>query len=222
MEPIRHQIAEGTKTKGVHTLSNFDMTMAQARYLDHKIQEHIALRQEIIKRNLFRMRDIVTMRALEKEQARIEQAVYDHWYHFQELVQALQQYKTNEITITNLITTSGRTREAERLCGVETYTGIINYGALGTSDTAPTNADTQLGAEVFRKVVASALNVNNIAYIDFYFTKADCNGTYEEFGTFIDGTASANSGKIYTHALTGGWVKLATESMIAAAQYTKS
>src|SRR5690349_3296357 len=55
----------------------------------------------------------------------------------------------------NLITTRGRNVLARLLAGDTTYSGQINYGALGTSSTAVSNADTQLGAEVYRKLYAS-------------------------------------------------------------------
>ncbi len=125
-----------------------------------------------------------------------------------------------EYKVTNLITTEGRAVLAARLANDTTYTGIINYGALGSSATAPTNADTQMTAEVFRKVVASASDTTNQAFIDFFYSKADTNGTYEEFGTFIDGTATINTGQMFTHALTGGWVKSASESLTVSVTYT--
>lgn len=132
----------------------------------------------------------------------------------------MQRYKTRELVVKNLVVTVGRSVLAQRLANTTTYTGIINYGALGSSATAPTNADTRCTTEVFRKVVASASFTTNVAFIDFFYAKADTNGTYQEFGTFIDGTATVNSGQMFTHALTGGWTKLATESMTVSCQYT--
>ncbi len=139
-----------------------------------------------------------------------------------ELTGKLKQFFVREYKITNLITTVGRATFAQRLANDTTYTGIINYGALGSSATAVANADTTLGTEVFRKVTASTSDTDNIAYIDFFYSKTDTNGTYEEFGTFIDGTASADTGQMFTHALTGSWVKTASESMTVSVTYTIS
>ena len=125
-----------------------------------------------------------------------------------------------EYKVTNLITTVGRATIAQRLANDTTYTGIINYGALGTDNTAVLNSDTVLGTEVFRKIVATASDTDNVAFIDFFYTKADTSGTYEEFATFIDGTASVDTGQMFTHALTGGWVKTSSESMTIACTYT--
>jgi hypothetical protein len=129
-------------------------------------------------------------------------------------------FLVREYKVENIIVTAGRAVVAQRLANDTTYTGIINYGALGTGVTTPANGDTQLTTEVFRKVVASASDTNNQAFIDFFYSKADTNGTYQEFGTFIDGTATANTGQMWTHALTGGWVKSASESMTVSCTYT--
>lgn len=127
-----------------------------------------------------------------------------------------------EYEVNNIIVTVGRAVVADRLANDTTYTGIINYGALGSSSAAVANGDTTLTTEVFRKVTASTSTTNNIAFIDFFYSKADTDGTYEEFGTFIDGTASVDTGQMWTHALTGGWVKTSSESMTVSCQYTIS
>lgn len=139
---------------------------------------------------------------------------------YQNLIEQLKQFQVREYATNNIIVTRGRSVLAARLANDTAFSGVINYGALGSSSTAPTNADTQLTAEVFRKTVASASDTNNVAFIDFFYSKADTNGTYQEFGTFIDGTGTANSGQLFTHALTGGWVKTSSESMTVSCQYT--
>lgn len=85
------------------------------------------------------------------------------------------------------------------------YTTGINYGAIGTSSTAPASSDTQLGAEVARITSSVANDVsNNELQLQFYFPDANLtNGTYKEVGTFMNGSASANSGQIFNHALLG-------------------
>lgn len=143
-----------------------------------------------------------------------------HRKAYTSLLGRMQKFKTNEVVVENLITTVGRSVLAQRLANTTTYTGIINYGALGSSSTAVANGDTQCGTEVYRKVVASSSYTTNVAFIDFFYGKADTNGTYQEFGSFIDGTGSANTGQMFTHALTGGWVKTSSESMTVSCQYT--
>lgn len=160
----------------------------------------------------------------------LEQRIVEHtkkaWYpkhreHYLALVQEMRdRFLKREMVCENLVVTVGRATIAQRLANDTTYTTIINYGALGTNATAATNGDTTLGTEVYRKVVASTSTSSNIAFIDFFYAKADTNGTYEEFGTFIDGTASVDTGQMFTHLITGSWVKSASESMTVACQYT--
>jgi hypothetical protein len=123
----------------------------------------------------------------------------------------------------NLIVTVGRNVLARLLAGDTTYSGQINYGALGSASTAVSNSDTQLGTEVYRKLYAShTTDGNNVAYIDFFYAATDTNGTYNEFGNVIDGTASVNTGRLFSHILTGGWVKTNLQSMFVSCQYTIS
>jgi hypothetical protein len=120
----------------------------------------------------------------------------------------------------NLVVTMGRNVIARLLVGDVTYSGQINYGALGTSSTAVGNSDTQLGTEVYRKLFAShTTDGNNVAYVDFFYAATDWNGTANEFGNVIDGTASANTGRLFSHILTGGWVKSNVQSMFISCQY---
>jgi len=143
-----------------------------------------------------------------------------HHARYMHLLEQFKAFMTREIVVENIVVTAGRSVLAQRLAGTTTYTGTINYGVLGSSATAVSNSDTQLGTEVFRKVVASASYTTNVSFIDFFYSKTDTNGTYNEFGTVIDGTGSANTGQLFTHALTGGWVKTSSESMTVSCQYT--
>jgi hypothetical protein len=120
---------------------------------------------------------------------------------------------------TNIIPTTGRNVLARRLSGNTTYTGIINYGAFGSGSTAFTNASTQLNTEVYRKLSSSSSFDNNIAYVDWFIAVGDvANQTFQEFGAFIDGTASANTGQAFSLLVTGGWVK--SGSIFVSAKYT--
>lgn len=118
----------------------------------------------------------------------------------------------------NLCVQAGRNMLAGILNGETTYTGIINYGCLGTSSTAVADGDTQLGAEVKRKAVATRTRVNDQVNFDFYYSKSDTNGTYQEFGMVVDGTSSANTGVLFNHMLTGGWTKSSSEALTVSVQ----
>ena len=119
----------------------------------------------------------------------------------------------------NLIPTVGRAVLARLLSGDATYSGEINYGALGSGTTAFTNASTILNTEVYRKLASSQAYDDNIAYIDFFIASGDvADQTFEEFGAFIDGTASADTGQAFSLLITGGWVK--SGSLFISCKYT--
>jgi len=124
-----------------------------------------------------------------------------------------------EYTFENRIVMVGREVFTRRLTNDLTYTGVINYGALGSGSTAISDADIKLDTEVKRKAVATYARTTDSATIRFYYSKADTSGTYNEFGTFIDGTASADSGQMFNRVLTGGWTKSASESLTVTVQF---
>ena len=120
----------------------------------------------------------------------------------------------------NLIPTTGRNVLVRLLTGDATYSGEVNYGALGDA-AAPafTNSDTQLTNEVYRDLIDSSSFVDNIAYIDWFIEFGDvADATYPEFGFFIDGGAGANTGQAWSLLKTGGWVK--SGSLFVSGQYT--
>lgn len=120
----------------------------------------------------------------------------------------------------NLIPTTGRNVLARLLAGDNTYTGEVDYGALGDAVSPSfTNASTLLGNEVYRSQADSQAYDDNIAYIDWFIASGDvADGTYTEFGAFIDGTGSADSGRAWSLLATGGWVK--SGSMFISGKYT--
>jgi len=99
----------------------------------------------------------------------------------------------------NLVPTVGRGVLARRLSGDTTYTGAINYIAVGTGTTAFTNASLLLNKEVFRKLVSSAAYDENIAYIDGFIASADVsNQTFTEAAAFIDGSTGSTTGQAFS------------------------
>ena len=112
----------------------------------------------------------------------------------------------------NLVPTIGRRSIARRLANDTTDTLIVNYGALGSDCTPADNGDTVLGTEVYRNEIASRTFSNNLAYLTFFYTATEDDGTYEEFGMFIDGTGAADSGVMFNHNI-AQWVKSNSESL---------
>lgn len=119
------------------------------------------------------------------------------------------------VEVHNIIPTVGRGVLAAWITGDNSNDAAngANYGSLGTSNTAPANGDTQLTTETFRKATSSVSQVNNVATLTNFYSAADVNGTFEEAGWHIDGTASVNTGVILSHFLTGTTVKSASESL---------
>lgn len=133
-----------------------------------------------------------------------------------------QMYKTlreiagvNVFEVHNIIPTVGRSVIARWIIGDNTYNADdgADWGSLGTSNTAVSNSDTQLTAESFRKARSSQAQSSNVAYLSNFYTATEVTGTFEEAGWHIDATASANSGQLLSHFLTGTISKSATETL---------
>jgi len=126
----------------------------------------------------------------------------------------------NVQTKTNIIPTVGFNVFTRRLAGDTTYSGEVDYGALGTAVSPSFGlSDTQLGNEVYRKQASSQAFDDNIAYIDWFIASGDvADQTFTEFGAFIDGSGAADSGQAWSLLATGGWVK--SGSIFISAKYT--
>lgn len=112
-----------------------------------------------------------------------------------------KRFMVSQQVVHNLVPTVGRTMLAARVAGTTTYTGVVNKVALGSGSTTPANSDTQLTTETYRNTILSATYASNIAYLTGFFTAAETSGTYAEVGLFVDGTASADTGQLFSHAL---------------------
>lgn len=100
----------------------------------------------------------------------------------------------------NLIPTVGRAQIAKALeAALSTVSEIeINFTSLGTGLTAPANGDTTLETETFRKAVASLTSSSNQLFITAFYTAAEVSGTFKEAGIFINGTATLDSGILFS------------------------
>lgn len=117
----------------------------------------------------------------------------------------------------NLVTTTGFTALAAALVwsglqdqasnlGVTTATYLTPlWGAVGSSGTAATKADTQLGAELGRATVTgggatpASVSVAGMSSWLFYFTNPPSTWTVAEAGLFASATSAANTGTMLNH-----------------------
>lgn len=121
------------------------------------------------------------------------------WEKYQQAVKELHsKFKVREIVIDNLVMRVGRTILARILKGDFTYTGEINYCALGTGQTASTTSETRLVQELYRKQVSSKAYSTYHTYVSTFFTAGECSGTYKEIAHIIDGTATINTGQMWS------------------------
>lgn len=101
-------------------------------------------------------------------------------------------------------TNTGKTLILQRLIGTNTYTLNITHADIGTGTNTPADGNTALQTAVARVAKTTATISSNVATFQFFFSDGDlANGTYNEFGTFVDGTASVSTGKIFNRALFG-------------------
>ena len=107
----------------------------------------------------------------------------------------------------NLLVSStgyGRNLIAQRLGGTNAYTLNVTHGEIGTGSTAPQNSDIALTTPTVRGAMTTATVSNNVVQLQFFFSDAAlANGTYYEFGSFIDGTGTIGTGRMLNHVLFG-------------------
>ena len=91
----------------------------------------------------------------------------------------------------------------QRLVGINTYSLNILWIELGTGSTAPTVNDTGLTTPSIRIPVSFQEDYGATeAILQAYVTDANlANGTYNEVGSFVDGSSSIGSGQLFNHAL---------------------
>ena len=169
--------------KGVHIISICDASCDEAKDLEKKIVE-VSRRWNFVK---------------EWDDNQIkEDFLRNLWeeYHFW-LKQLHTKFLKRQVCINNITTTVGRSVFAQRLSGTTTYSGTVNYGALGTDATSPVVGDTTLGTETYRKALSSGTFSGKTAFLENFYTATEVSGTFEEYGFFIDGTGTADTGQLF-------------------------
>lgn len=122
----------------------------------------------------------------------------------------------------NVICNAGFNAITRLLTGDTTYTGEINKALLGNGSGSSSATDTQLISEAYRNDIASATASANVAYLTAFFTEAEVSGTFTEFGNCIDGTATANTGQLWSHISGLNWVKDTNTALVISCKYSFS
>lgn len=232
----RQSVHETAAVSGLIVASVFDVRDGKPYSIERELEDHVARREEALQPLIdidflgAKMRRegtqeafygwLTTMGGQEAVKA-AEDQISAHDAVTAQMIGELERVaKIREYRDENLICVNGRSAVAGRLANITTYTGIINYGAVGTSTTDPDVADPQLGTEIARTTVATSAQTTYTAYVNFLFTMASFSGTATEFATFIDGTGSANSGRIWTHVEpVSSWSKSSSEALVVACTY---
>jgi len=104
--------------------------------------------------------------------------------------------------IDNLVTTVGKEVFSRLLAGDTTYSGLINYLAVGTGLSSPAITDTTLETEIGRTTAQAPTPTRTGTSVtwEFYFSPTEAIGTLKEIGAFIDGTGTADSGQLFDRA----------------------
>jgi len=140
-----------------------------------------------------------------KEAQELEKKIVDaidnkqDWKLYRKLVDELhRKFKVRQVIIPNRIVTVGKNVLCRLLAGNQDYSGEINYCALGNVTATSTFSDTALGGEQYRKLVSSKTYQDNVAYFSTFFTATEVVMTIDEVGHFIDGTATKDSGQLWS------------------------
>lgn len=139
------------------------------------------------------------------EAKEIEQRIVDaidnkcDWKLYRKLLDELfLGFKTKQVTIHNRIMTAGKGVMCRLLAGDTTYSGEVNYCALGNYTATSTITEVALGGEQFRKAVSSTAFSTNNFYASTFFTQTEVAMTVFEVGHFIDGTPTKDSGQMWS------------------------
>jgi len=193
---------EKITVKGVHTLVICDGRSDKAQEISEEL-ENVRIRRKWILDNW-----ALGVRGFDLRQVLSE--LHDQYLYW--LKRLHKSFKLREACMENITTTVGRSVLAQRLGGDNTYTGNIAFTALGSDVTAEVVGNTILGTETYRKALSSGADSNNIAYIETFFTASEVSGTFEEYGHFIDGSGTADTGQLFNR-WTGSTTKSVTETM---------
>ena len=142
-----------------------------------------------------------------------------------EVLQAIdywgEQICTRSVSVHNLVPNYLRYEFVKSIIGQTIVpTWDTNYIALGDDATTVAYTDTVLGNEVYRAIFDNRSTGFNVAYLDKFFGSSVVGGnSYYEIGLFVDGTAGADTGYLFSHVNINETMA-ANESLTVNAKFT--
>ena len=101
-------------------------------------------------------------------------------------------------------TNTGYNLILKRLYGDNTWSLNIKYLEIGTGSTTPAITDTALVSASARVLYATKEITSGSVKFRFFLPNGELpDGTYRELGLYVDGTATIDTGKMFTRALLG-------------------
>lgn len=195
---------ENCTPKGVHTFSFYRAFGERFYLLEKLIQDNTRTRDYFVKQY---NAGLLTVHEFVHKTRQLGDK-------FQEMKWELEKkYLFNQFQVENITTTVGRTVLAQLLAGTYTGgTGDVNYTAVGDNNTAAAVGQTTLVNETFRKAVSDTNTTSTSTLIETFFATSEAVDTHEEYGNFIDGTATVDTGTMFNRFV-ATTTKSATESM---------
>ena len=122
---------------------------------------------------------------------------------FRYYLSKLDSFIISKNTYKNIVVDVGRNIICELLLPVanRSYSGdgIIAYGSLGNDSTAPSTSDTLLGNETYRKAITDSSVSGNVLNVLTFWNLTEANAQHYEAGEFIDGSATLDTGNLFSH-----------------------
>lgn len=149
------------------------------------------------------------------------------FWHRDEIAKAIREYEGHLsgsfriIEAHNKIPNVLRYELAKLIAGqVVVPTFKANYLALGNWSTAPANTDTVLDNETIRGLFTQRTALDNVAYLDKFFTSSEVWGmSFLEAGVFVDGAAWVDTGYLLSRVLINVAIS-ATETLTVNTTFT--
>lgn len=131
-----------------------------------------------------------------------------------------------ERSYSNVICNDGFEAVGKQLAGTTTGALELNYMAFGTGTGTPSASDSTLFSEQYRATTSSASASGNELIATVFISESEYPSsgsvTITEFGNFIEGSSSKDTGSLWTHIAGLSWTKDNSTSLTVDCSYVFS